>query len=306
MAGLKRGLKFLWRAALLLVVAGCEPVSEHAAEPEYGAAPDLAVPIYRVAVHPLHNPRKLTAAYSPLIGYLNRHFTEVQFELEASRDYQTYEAKLRNREPELVLPNPWQTLEAIKHGYRVIAMAGDAEDFKGLYIVRKDSGITVPADLKGKAVSYPSPTALAACIMPQWFLHQHGIDVNHDILNHYVGSQESSIMHVYLGEVVAGATWPPPWRLFQKEHPKEAAELKVIWETPPLLNNAFMVRDDLPAEFVERLRQLLLMLHDTAEGRGILANMQTARFHAADDASYAPVREFIDRFEREVRYVEQP
>ncbi len=74
-------------------------------------------------------------------------------------------------------PNPWQTLEAIKVGYHVITMAGD------------------PADLKGKVPSYPSHTALAACIMPQYYLHQHGINLVRDIMNHYVGSQELSIMN---------------------------------------------------------------------------------------------------------------
>ena len=68
-----------------------------------------------------------------------------------------------------------------------------------------------------------------------------------DIENRYVGSQESSIMNAYLGQTAAGATWPPPWRAFQKEHPREAAELKVIWETESLVNNSVMVRDDVPA-----------------------------------------------------------
>ena len=156
----------------------------------------------------------------------------------------------------ILLPNPWQTLEAMKVGYHVIAMAGDAEDFKGIFIVRKDSGIKTPADLRGKVVSYPSPTALAACIMPQYFLHRNGIDVNRDIENAYVGSQESSIMNAYLGKSAAGATWPPPWRLFQQDHPAEAAQLKVIWETPSLLNNSVMVRDDVPAAVGRRVRRL--------------------------------------------------
>jgi phosphonate transport system substrate-binding protein len=41
-------------------------------------------------------------------------------------------------------------------------MAGDADDFKGIFIVRKDTDIKVPAQLKGKRVSYPAPSALAA------------------------------------------------------------------------------------------------------------------------------------------------
>jgi len=45
-------------------------------------------------------------------------------------------------------------------------MAGDAADFKGLFIVCRDSPLRTPPDLMAKAVAYPAPTALAACIMP--------------------------------------------------------------------------------------------------------------------------------------------
>lgn len=291
--------------AALLLVACDKP-----AEPpplRYGAAPATPVPpAFRFAVHPLHNPKKLSEAYQPLIDYLNRELPGVRLELESSLNYQSYEKKFRARAPEFLLPNPWQTLEAMKVGYRVLAMAGDAQDFKGIFIVRKDSRIARPADLKGRAVSYPSHTALAACVMPQFFLHRHGIDIRRDIQNLYVGSQESAIMHAYLGNAAAAATWPPPWRLFQRDHPQEAAQLKVIWETPPLLNNAVMARDDVPPELVARLRQLLLDLEDKPEGAAILAAMATTRFHAADDASYRAVRDFVAHFERTVRPVEQP
>jgi phosphonate transport system substrate-binding protein len=292
-------------AAMLLVACGRE--APPAAGPQYGNTPDVAnAPAYRLAIHPLHNPEKLFAVYQPLIDDLNRQMgSSARFVLEASVDYQDFERKYRHREPEFLLPNPWQTLDAQKVGYRVIAMAGDASDFKGVFIVRKDGGIARPGDLRGKVVSYPSYTALAACIMPQFYLHQHGIDVNRDITNRYVGSQESSIMNVYLRESAAGATWPPPWRLFQRDHPREASELKVIWETESLLNNSVMVRNDVPAELSERVRRHLIALDQTPEGRRILAGAETARFHAADDASYEVVRNYVAAFEQQVRPVER-
>jgi phosphonate transport system substrate-binding protein len=141
--------------------------------------------------------------------------------------------------------------------------------------------------------------------LPQYFLHQHGIDVNRDIRNVYVGSQESSIMNAYLGKSAAAATWPPPWRLFQRDHPAEAAQLALIWETPPLQNNSVMLRDDMPAAVGVVVRKTLLDLVQTPTGQKILAGMSTARFHAADDASYARVRDYITTFEREVRPVEK-
>ncbi len=112
-------------------------------------------------------------------------------------------------------------------------------------------------------------------------------------------------MNAYLKLTAAGATWPPPWRAFQREHPKEAAELKVLWETEPLVNNAVMVRDDVPEEVVRRLRAALVELGRTPRGQAVLAGMETARFLPATDADYEPVRRFVERFEREVRPVEE-
>jgi phosphonate transport system substrate-binding protein len=141
--------------------------------------------------------------------------------------------------------------------------------------------------------------------MPQYYLHKNGLDINKDIENIYVGSQESSIMNAYLGKSIAGATWPPPWRLFQKDHPKQAAELKLIWETPSLMNNSFMVRDDVPVELRDKVQKLILELNQTEEGKAILESSTTASFHLANDASYDKVREYVEVFEREVRPVEQ-
>lgn len=311
MAGNKTGfLGRSWFGILVLgagiLLAACRPVPEQSSGPVYYDAPAESTPLYVLAVHPLHNPRKLSENYQPLVDYLSRNLPGVRFRLEASRDYAAFIAKIRSREPEFLLPNPWQTLQAMKVGYRVIAMAGEAEDFKGLIVARRDSPIRNVLDLKGRVVSYPAPTAVAAAILPQWFFYQHGLDVNRDLKNRYVGSQESSIMNAWLGESAVAATWPPPWRAFQKQHPAEAAELQVIWETPSLINNSVMVRGDVPASVADRVRDLLYALHETEAGRAVLAGMETSRFQPADDASYAPAREFIERFEREVRPVEAP
>jgi phosphonate transport system substrate-binding protein len=302
----RRALAASLAGALVLLPAGCG--REEPEQPlRYATAPaHQTLPTYLFAVHPLHNPQKLAATYQPLVDLLNRRLKGARVELLAARDYSTYNARLRARGPALLLPNPWQTLEAIKVGYRVIAMAGDAKDFRGLLLARRDTPIREVADLKGKVVSYPAQTALAACIMPQFFLHQRGLDVNRDITNAYVGSQESSILQAYLGKAAVAATWPPPWRMFQQEHPREAAELKVLWETPALVNNSVMLRDDVPPDVAESIRSTLLTLGASAEGRLVLAGMSTSSFTAADNATYAPVRAYIADFEREVRSVEGP
>lgn len=291
-------------ALLLAGAAGCTDASTPPGPRFSDEPPAQRPPVYVLAVYPLHNPAKLIGAYQPIVDHVNARLQGAQLALEASRDYASFEAKLDSRKPELVLPNPWQALRAMRRGYRVIATAGEPRDYRGLFIARKDSPVTRPEDLRGAAVAYPSPTAHAACVLPQWFLHQRGIDVVRDLDNRYVGSQESAIMNAYMGHVAAAATWPTPWRAFVRDHPAEAGELKILWETEPLMANAVMARDDVPEALAGQVRAILLDLEGTAEGREILAGAEVSRFRAATDRDYEAVRTFIARFEREVRPVE--
>jgi phosphonate transport system substrate-binding protein len=288
-----------------VLIAGCKQKAGEIG-PKYSQKKDsLEILKLQFAIHPLYNPVKLFRVYQPLINYLNEGLQgEAQISLESSTDYNAYLEKIRKHEIGMLLPNPWQTLIAIKEGYSVIAEAGISADFKGIFIIRKDSDINEPKDLIGKVVCYPSPTALAACIMPQYFLFQHGIDINKDISNSYVTSQESSILNVFLGNATAGATWPPPWRAFQKSHPMEAAELKIIWETESLINNSVMIKNEVAPKIRDRVQELLLGLSKTKSGEILLKEMETECFIKASNEDYNIVRNYINRFEQNVRKVE--
>jgi phosphonate transport system substrate-binding protein len=135
-------------------------------------------------------------------------------------------------------------------------------------------------------------------------LHTHGIDVNRDIENRYVGSQESSIENVLRGHVAAGATWPVPWKLFMAERPDDARQLEVKWQTEPLLNNGWVVRNDIPLPIADAFARHLTGLHEHDQGRAILAKLPISRFEAATDETYRPVRDFLAIFSKTVRKIE--
>ena len=237
------------------------------------------------------------------MDYLNKNIKNVEFKLEASRNYASYDKKLFSGYFDFSLPNPYQTVKSLEHGYKVFGKMGDDKNFRGIILVRKDSNIKNISDLKGKVVSYPAPTALAATMMPQYYLHTHGININKDIKNSYVGSQESSIMNVYLKKSIAASTWPPPWRAFIKERPEVAKEVEIKWETDYLPNNGLVVRKDIPKELVEQVSTLLFNLHTTKEGQYILKAMELSRFKKADEDTYSSVIEFLTIFERDVRKI---
>lgn len=294
-----------WRYALLvLMLLGCSKAEEKAYEPSFSEFSKGQTKEYIVGIHPLHNPQRLIELYGPIIEYINVNMPEAHFRLEASRNYEEFDKKLYSGYFDFAMPNPYQTVRSLKHGYRIFAKMGNDEDFRGIILVRKDSKIHEVTDLKGEAVSYPAPTALAATMMPQYYLHTHGINVNTDIENRYVGSQESSILSVLRGHVAAGATWPIPWKAFSAEYPKQASQLEVKWQTEPLKNNGWVVRYDVAAPIANKFQALLFDLNKSEDGRHILQRLAITSFEPATDETYQPVLDFLDAFSKQVRKVE--
>jgi phosphonate transport system substrate-binding protein len=259
---------------------------------------------YIVGIHPLHNPKRLFDVYGPIVDTINTRIPNSRFKLEASRNYEEFEKKLYNGHFDFAMPNPLQTIKSLDHGYRVFGKMADDQEFRGIILVRKDSGIHDVGDLKGKAVSYPAKTALAATLMPQYYLHTHGININTDIENRYVGSQESAIMNVLLGHVAAAATWPVPWKTFSAENPEQAAQLEVKWQTEALQNNGWVVRNDIPAPLADQFAAALFSLQESEAGQKLLAAVPVSRFETANDQTYAPAQAFLKVFSQTVRPLE--
>lgn len=289
-----------------VILSGCDDAEPEQSGPKFGdkaVSPSLQT-AYIFGIHPLHNPARLHEIFGPMARYLEKRIPGTRFRVEASRNYAAYDEKLYAGKFHFSLPNPFQTINSLKHGYRVFGKMGDDHNFRGIILVRKDSGIRSVADLKGKPVSFPAPTALAATMMPQYYLQTHGLEVMKDIDIRYVGSQESSVMNVFLGNTIAGATWPPPWRLLSKERPELAAQLEIKWQTESLPNNGLVVRKDIPSDVVDEVAATLFALQTHVEGREILKRMDLSRFETADNETYRPVVDFVETFSNVVRPVD--
>jgi phosphonate transport system substrate-binding protein len=261
--------------------------------------------VYIVGIHPLHNPKRLFEVYAPIVDFIDMQLPNVELKLEASRNYEEFDKKLYSGHFDFAMPNPYQTILSLAHGYRIFGKMADDENFRGIILVRKDSSIKEVSDLKGKSVAYPAETALAATMMPQQYLHTHGLNINTDIENRYVGSQESSIMNVLLGHVAAAATWPVPWKTFSAEYPDQAAQLVIKWQTESLPNNGWVVRNDVPTEIATQFAQVLFALQNSEQGQKMLTALPVSRFEAANEETYAPVQAFLDNFNKTVRPIKQ-
>ncbi len=297
--------RFLFAVLVALPVWSCDDQGGQDYQPTYTIKSAVPNQDYRVGC-PFSTPEMLFAVYQPMIDYLNARLGGPRLALEAARDYEAFEQKLYYRNFDFALANPYQTVMAVTNGFRIFAKMAPDDGAYGMILVRKDSTIGAVADLKGKTISYPATSALASTMLPQDFLHQSGLDVQADLDNRYVGSEESSILSVYLGRAAAATTWPLAWTRFSRDDPAKAAQLVVKWRTRTLPNNAWVARDDVPAEVVDKVGALLAGMADDEEGRKVLAHMQVVRFEPASDQTYQPVQEFLHYFNANVRPVALP
>jgi len=294
--------QLLIKLTLLFFIIGCGKKSEPDYEPQYGDTPAVKAQKveYIFAVHPLHNPERFFEIYQPLINYINAKTTAFSLKLESSKDYKSFENKLYNRKFHFALPNPYQSVISTKYGYHIFGKMGDDERFRGIIVARKTDHIRSVSQLNGEAISFPSATALAAAMMPKYYLKLRGLDVEKNALCRYVGSQESSVMNVYLGKTKAGCTWPPPWEMLIMQRPEINAALEIVWQTEPLINNGLVVRNDIPQDHLALVEKSLFELHNSGKGKTILNRMDLSRFEKIDNDKFvAVVESFLQKYKKE-------
>lgn len=291
----KQWLKWLATSWSIISLQGCDQPS---AQPNYqpSVAPHQKEH-YIVGIVPYLNSQKLYLAYAPILAYLEQHIPNVDFTLEASPDYATYEQKLKMGYYHFALPNPYQTIMSLSSGYRVTARMTPDSVFKGLIVARKDSHIKRYEQLKQRSIAFTAKTALAATMMPKYHLYMNGVNVDREMQPRYVTSQLSTIMNVYTKDTFVAATWPVAYKAWQQEFPDAANELEILWETPTLVNNAWMVRTDVPTSVADSVTTLLVHLADTESGKALLLPTSCDGFIPATDADYQPVVEFLHAYQ---------
>lgn len=279
---------------LLLCLAACANADGY--KPSGAAARDDTL-IF--GIHPYTNPQDLFEAYNPIARYLEGKIPGVKIQIEASRDYADYEAKLAARRFHFAMPNPYETLLSLDHGYRVIAKMTPDEDFRGLIVTRADKKIASPRDLVGKPVCFPSPTAVAGTMLPMLYLADHGLKLEKE-QTRFVGSQFSSILNAYSGDALACGSTVRFWRLWSRDNPDKAKEMTVLWKTESLPHNGIVVRDDVSPQLAQQVANVLAGMDRDKELDQKQFKADQAHFELATNATYKPMLEFLKRYEQTI------
>jgi len=178
-------------------------------------------------------------------------------------------------------------------------------DYRSFIFTRKDSGIARLEDLKGKVIAFDEPYSSSGYFFPKIDLLEKGLrltlkiqgsdPVKSDEVGYIFGHGDSNtILLVANKAVAAGATDDQKYLTLAKN----LESLKIVHETVSFPRQIVSYRADLPANLVTKVKEVLLNMHQTNEGRQVLQAFEsTTKFDeipARDIDFAAGVRKHID------------
>ena len=246
--------------------------------------------VLRVTTIPEEAATEQIRKFGPLTKYLERTVgTKVDFV--PVNDYPAAVEALVNKQVELVWFGGFTYVQAqIRSGGKIIPIAQREEDtsFRSVFITQTNSGIKRLADLKGKQVSFGSPSSTSGHAMPRSFLLDAGIDPEKDFKRvAYSGAHDATIAAVVNGRVDAAALDITVWRKFVSENKVDTTKVDVFYTTPPYFNYNWSVHADMPAPLREKITAALLNLNmNNPEGKEILTLNRATKYIPTKPENY--------------------
>lgn len=246
--------------------------------------------VLRVTTIPEEAATEQIRKFGPLTKYLERT-VGMKVDFVPVNDYPAAVEALVNKQVELVWFGGFTYVQAqIRSGGKIIPIAQREEDtsFRSVFITQTNSGIKRLADLKGKQVSFGSPSSTSGHAMPRSFLLDAGIDPEKDFKRvAYSGAHDATIAAVVNGRVDAAALDITVWRKFVSENKVDTTRVDVFYITPPYFNYNWSVHADMPAPLREKITAALLNLNmNNPEGKEILTLNRATKYIPTKPENY--------------------
>ena len=283
-----------------VVLEGCRTAPKQEFAPLFGAEGGIASGElqYRFGVQPMRPTRRIWERYSTLVDELNASSSGFKLRLVSAQTDETYNRKLREGKLDFAIVEPNHVLEAEPLGYKTIARAGNADRIAGVIAIRRDSGITRIADLKGRTIAFSSPDSLAGTMLVRLYLRNAGLRLDRSSTSRYVGSQESALVEVATHGADAAGVSRAGWYEFVDQNSFLSERLEPRWTTEELPGAAVMVGSGVTQKHIRDVQRSLLALKRTAQGRAALARAGFSEFRYGEEASYDVLWEFLANYAR--------
>ena len=158
-------------------------------------------------------------------------------------------------------------------------------------IVHKSSNMQSFEDLKGKVFAFTDPLSNSGKLAPTYMLEQMGETPDTYFKKYfYTYAHDNSIKSVAQKVADGAAVDSLIWDYDMKFNPEFAQETKIIDSSEPYGIPPVVVPHDLPDTTKQKLKQILLTIHESKKGKSIIEGMGIDKFVLVKDKNYDSIR----------------
>ncbi|MES2889299.1 MAG: phosphate/phosphite/phosphonate ABC transporter substrate-binding protein [Pseudomonadota bacterium] len=244
---------------------------------------------------------KNDATYRPLAAHLSQRLGR-PVELRTVDSWEGLAKSLANGETDVALMGPWGYVLANHFAEaQVVAtiLYQGKPEYVAMIVTHPDSGLDTVQDLlgpkgKGRSFAFGDKGSTSGYLIPRHFFMQQGIDPDKHFGRVLYTKHQAIQTQVTAGQLDAGADYNRNRTAMIDQGLIKAERSKIIWQSPPLPNDAVAVSAALFRDkaFVQRLQAALTdvgPLLATAQPPLLPANY--TGFVVSDNSLYKPIRD---------------
>jgi phosphonate transport system substrate-binding protein len=259
----------------------------------------------------------------PIITYLASRLKDMGIErgevvLAGDNKVETLIELLKEEKLDIVLETPFivSTLKP-KANLTLILLCwkGGVPEYNSFIFVRGDSGISRLEDLKGKIITFEDPGSTSAYFLPKFSMKAKGLDlvelpsfdspIPKDKIGYlFAGSELNISSWVFYNKVAAGALSNLDWATSEENPEAYREEFEIIYETQKVPRMLVVVREALNEKLVARIKEELLKMDKSEEGREALKASKYSKFTelpGGAEGILGPIEDLLDASGEEIR-----
>lgn len=253
---------------------------------------------FRIGLLPELNVFTQMNRFKPLADYLTRK-VGINVQLTMLSRYGNIIDSLKNKDIDAAFLGSFTGALAISQlGVEPLARPVNLDGtstYHGLLFVRKDSGITKVAEMKGKTLVLVEKATTAGYVFPVAYCKKFGItDLSMFFKRKYfAGSHDAAIDAVLNRRADVGAAKNTVFDRMKGKNPRIEKELVILASSDPVPSNGLCVLPKMDAGLKKRLKETLLAMPEDIEAKEVLRKFEALRFIDTSTIDYKPVYDMV-------------
>jgi len=247
----------------------------------------------KLGILPRLSTMEIFSMFSPLAEYLSRETGE-KVSIVIPRNFDEFKAGVRSGQLDLGFANPLIYIQ-LKQDADVFPLALSAEKkggtkFRGIILVRKDSGIETVEDLRMKRLVFVEKDSAAGYLFQMLYLNSAGFDVHKDFtILPFAKKHDNVVLAVFNRVADAGGIREDTLETMQGK--LDLSQLKVLAYTDYFPSWPLFATAKLSKEKAEKIKTALLKLKiHSSQSSDVLGRAQLTGFKTVMDSEFDQLR----------------